>query len=85
MGVKMTEGELPVPIKRIEMYFNDNREPVKNIKNATFKDVTTFDDNGEVKRHYSVEIIDGIDPEIGVDGKYIPEDEFFKENDEKIS
>lgn len=81
----MTEGELPIPIKRVDMYFDENKNPVEDIKNASFKDVTIFNDEGKIIEQYSVEIIDGIDPEIGVDGKYIPEDEFFEENDEKIS
>lgn len=60
----MSEPELPEPIKRIEVYLNDKREPVQDVKEAVSKYVTLFDDNGEITEQYSVFIIDGIDPEL---------------------
>ncbi len=60
----LSEPELPEPIKRIEVYLNDKREPVQDIKDATSKYVTLFDDNGEVTEQYSIIIVNGIDPEL---------------------
>jgi tRNA nucleotidyltransferase (CCA-adding enzyme) len=56
--------DLPEPIKRVEMYYNADREPVKKIEDASFKYVTVFDENGEIEEQYQVEIINGIDPEL---------------------
>ena len=60
----LSEPELPELIKRIEQYYNKKREPVQDVKNATSKYVTLFDDNGEVTEQYSVIIINGVDPEL---------------------
>lgn len=60
----MSEPELPEPIKRIEVYLNDKKEPVQDVKDATSKYVTLFNDDGEITEQYSINIIDGIDPEL---------------------
>ena len=62
--------ELPEPIKRVEMYYNADREPVKKIEQASFKYVTIFNENGEIEEQYQVEIIDGIDPELEEASEY---------------
>ena len=59
----MTE-ELPTLIRRIEMYFDKDRKPVKKIQDASFKYVTLYDEEGELTDQYKVDIIDGIDPEL---------------------
>ena len=51
------------PIRRIEVMFNDDREPVDTIDEATWKYVTIFDEDGEIEEQYSVPIIDGVDQE----------------------
>ena len=50
-------------IKRIEILFNEDREPVETLKEATWKYVTIFDAGGEIEEQYSVPIIDGVDLE----------------------
>ena len=67
--------ELPEPIRRVEMYYNADREPVKKIEDASFKYVTVFDENGKIEEQYRIEIIDGIDTE------YEEAVEEFKEED----
>lgn len=62
------------PITRIEMYYNDEREQVE-LENATWKYVTLFDENGDITEQYSVDIVDGIDPE------YAEQAEEFDESD----
>ena len=54
---------LPDPIKRVEMYYDKNRKPVKKVQDASFKYVTIFNDEGEIEEQYQIDIIDGIDPE----------------------
>ena len=56
-------SELPKRIERIEIYYNDDREPVDDVSLATWKDVTIFDKNGEMTHQYSVSIVDGVDTE----------------------
>lgn len=56
--------EEPVLIRRIEMYFDEERKPVKKIQDASFKYVTLYDEEGELTEQYQVEIVDGIDPEL---------------------
>ena len=50
-------------ITRIEILFNDDREAVETLDEATWKYVTIFDDEGEIEEQYSVPIIDGVDLE----------------------
>jgi len=57
-------SEEPVLIRRIEMYFDEERKPVKKIQDASFKYVTLYDEEGELTEQYQVEIVDGIDPEL---------------------
>ena len=51
------------PIKRIEILYNEDGEPVETLKEATWKYVTLFDDEGEIEDQYSVPIIEGVDLE----------------------
>jgi len=60
----LSEPELPELIDRVELYYNDKREPVEDVKDASFKYVTLFDENGEVTEQYSVIIVNGMDPEL---------------------
>jgi len=53
----------PEPIKRIEVYVNDDKKPVETPAEATLKIVTLFDDSGNISDQYTVDIIDGVDPE----------------------
>ncbi len=55
---------LPDPIKRVEMYYDKNRKPVKKVQDASFKYVTVFNDEGEIEEQYQIDIIGGIDPEL---------------------
>jgi len=55
--------ELPEIIRRVEMYFDKDKNPVKKIQDASFKYVTLYDEEGELTEQYRVDIIDGIDPE----------------------
>jgi len=57
-------SEEPVLIRRIEVYFDAERKPVKHIEDASFKYVTLYDEEGELTEQYQVEIVDGIDPEL---------------------
>ena len=58
------------PITRIEMLYNNDREEVKTLKEATWKYVTLFDEEtGDITEQYSVDIIDGVDQE------YVEEEE----------
>ena len=58
------------PITRIEMLYNDDREEVKTLEEATWKYVTLFDEEtGDITEQYSIDIIDGIDQE------YVEEEE----------
>lgn len=61
----MSEESIPKiePIRRIEIMFNDNREPVETLEEATWKYVTLFDEEGNMEEQYSVLIIDGVDQE----------------------
>ena len=49
------------PIRRIEILYNEDREPVDTLEEATSKYVTTFTEEGEIEEQYSVPIIDGVD------------------------
>lgn len=51
------------PIKKVEILYNDDGEPVDTLNDATWKYVTLFDDEGEIEGQYSVPIIDGVDLE----------------------
>ena len=64
--------ELPEAIRRIEMFFNENREPVDSASEAVFKNVTIYDEDGKKVDSYSVDIIDGVDQE------YVEEAEEFQ-------
>ncbi len=75
----MSEPELPELIKRIEQYYNKKREPVQDVKDATSKYVTLFDDNGKVTEQYSVIIINGVDPELEEETEEATEE--FKEDE----
>ena len=57
-------SEEPVLIRRIEVYFDDNRKPVKKVQDASFKYVTVFNDEGEIEEQYQIDIINGVDPEL---------------------
>ena len=52
----------PEPLERLEILYNDDREEVKTLDEATWKYVTLFDEEG-VTEQYSVDIIDGVDQE----------------------
>jgi len=69
--------ELPELITRVEMFYNDEDEQVDGIEEATWKYVTTFNEDDSIDEQYRVEIIDGIDQE------YVEEeaDESFQEGD----
>jgi len=75
----LSKPELPEPIKRIDQYFNNKREPVEDVNDATSKYVTLFDDNGEITEQYSVLITDGIDPELEEETEEATEE--FKEEE----
>lgn len=65
-------------ITRIEILYNDNDEQVFTLEEATWKYVTTFNEDDSIDEQYKVDIIDGIDQE------YIEEEdaeESFKESD----
>lgn len=52
----------PQPLERLEILYNDDREEVETLDEATWKYVTLFDEEG-VTEQYSVDIIDGVDQE----------------------
>lgn len=54
------------PIRRVEIYFNDDREEVP-LEESTWKYVTLFSEEGEIEEQYSVDIINGVDPEKEID------------------
>ena len=51
------------PIRRVELLFNKDREPVETLEEATWKYVILFDEEGNKTEQYNIDIIDGIDPE----------------------
>lgn len=53
----------PQPLERLEILYNDDREEVETLDEATWKYVTLFDEEGEITEQYSVDIIDGVDQE----------------------
>ncbi len=68
--------EIPELITRIEMFYNDKDEQVESLEEATWKYVTTFNDDDSIDEQYRVEIIDGVDQE------YVEEaTEDFKESE----
>ena len=78
----MTDEEIiksPEAIRRMEYFFNENREPVDSATDgAVFKNVYLYDDKGELEESYSVDIIDGVDQEYVEDKE---EAEEFEEGD----
>lgn len=51
------------PLERLEILYNEDREEVETLDEATWKYVTLFDEEGEITEQYSVDIIDGVDQE----------------------
>lgn len=51
------------PIRRLEILFNDDREPVDTLDEATWKYVTIISEEGEIEEQYSIPIIEGVDLE----------------------
>ena len=62
------------PIRRLETLFNDDREPVETLAEATWKYVFIISEEGEITEQYSVDIIDGVDQE------YVGAEEFQKKS-----
>ena len=69
--------ELPEIIRRVEIYFDKDRKPVKKLSDASFKYVTLYDEEGELTEQYRVEIINGVDMEYEEEGNITPKN---KEN-----
>mgnify|MGYP006441004913 FL=1 len=70
------------PITRIEMLYNDDREEVKTLEEATWKYVTLFDkETGDITKQYSVDIINSVEQE-SIDKKI---QSIFEREEEKFS
>ena len=70
------------PITRIEMLYNDDREEVKTLEEATWKYVTLFDkETGDITEQYSVDIINSVEQE-SIDKKI---QSIFEREEEKFS
>jgi len=59
----MSMPPMPKITRRIEILLDKDNDPVDDIKNASSKYVTLYDENGDMEDQYSVDIIDGIDQE----------------------
>ena len=70
------------PITRIEMLYNDDREEVKTLEEATWKYITLFDkETGDITKQYSVDIINSVEQE-SIDKKI---QSIFEREEEKFS
>ena len=70
------------PITRIEILYNDDREEVKTLEEATWKYVTLFDkETGDITKQYSVDIINSVEQE-SIDKKI---QSIFEREEEKFS
>lgn len=72
--------ELPEALLRIETFFNEDREPVDDVKDAVFKNVAVYNDDGKMVENYSVDIIDGVDQEF----VEVAEEDFKESDRERI-
>ena len=70
------------PITRIEILYNDDREEVKTLEEATWKYVTLFhEETGDITKQYSVDIINSVEQE-SIDKKI---QSIFEMEEEKFS